>query len=125
MSEALENKLKSLNDLNNLRKELKAKTIDRRLTELNLFDRTSKLFQPITNTIKEGTKDINENLKILENALNQQNLKTIESAKPNLPITLKTNSLDELPKTWQFNQLKDGTFLLNNQPVTIESDTLD
>ena len=37
MSEALENKLKSLNDLNNLRKELKAKTIDRRLTELNLF----------------------------------------------------------------------------------------
>ena len=49
MSEALENKLKSLNDLNNLRKELKAKTIDRRLTELNLFDRTSKLFQPITN----------------------------------------------------------------------------
>ena len=30
--------------LNNLRKELKAKTIDRILTELNLFDRTSKLF---------------------------------------------------------------------------------
>ena len=124
MSEALENKLKSLNDLNNLRKELKAKTIDRRLTELNLFDRTSKLFQPITNTIEKGTKDINENLKILENALNQQNLKTIEGAKPNLPITLKTNSLDELPKTWQLNQLKDGTFLLNKQPVTIENDTI-
>ena len=120
----LENKLKSLNDLNNLRKELKAKTIDRRLTELNLFDRTSKLFQPITNTIEEGTKDINENLKILENALNQQNLKTIEDAKPNLPITLKTNSLNKLPKTWQINQLKDGTFLLNKQPVTIENDTI-
>ena len=124
MSEALENKLKSLNDLNNLRKELKAKTIDRRLTELNLFDRTSKLFQPITNKIEEGTKDINENLKILENALNQQNLKTIEGAKSNLPITLKTNSLDKLPKTWRFNQLEDGTFLLNKQPVTIENDTI-
>ena len=43
MSEALENKLKSLNDLNNLRKELKAKTIDRRLTELNLFDKNFKI----------------------------------------------------------------------------------
>ena len=55
--------------------------------------------------------------------INQQNLKTIEMQK-NLPITLKTNSLDKLPKTWQFNQLKDGTFLLNKQPVTIENDTI-
>ena len=96
-----------------LQKELKTKTIDRILTQLNFYDRTLKLFQPITDTIEEGTKDINENLEILENASNQQNLKTIEGVKPNLPITLKTNSLDKLPKTWQFNQLKDGTFLLN------------
>ena len=61
MSEALENKLKSLNDLNNLRKELKAKTIDRRLTELNLFDRTSKLFAPIINVVEKQ----NENLEVL------------------------------------------------------------
>ena len=44
--------------LNNLRKELKAKTIDRRLTELNLFDRTSKLFAPIINVVEKQ----NENL---------------------------------------------------------------
>ena len=93
----------NLEKLVKLQKELKAKTIDRKLTQLNFYDRTSKLFKPITNTIEKGTKDINENLKILENALNQQNLKTIEGVKPNLPITLKTNSLDKLPKTWQNN----------------------
>ena len=77
----------NLEKLVKLQKELNAKTIDRKLTQLNFYDRTSKLFQPITDTIEEGTKDINENLKILENALNQQNLKTIEGAKPILPIT--------------------------------------
>ena len=120
----LSKKMDNLEKLVKLQKELKAKTIDRKLTQLNFYDRTSKLFQPITNTIEKGTKDINENLKILENALNQQNLKTIEGAKPNLPIILKTNSMDKLPKTWAFNQLKDGTFLLNKQPVTIENDTI-
>ena len=63
-----------------IQNELKAKTIDRKLTQLNFCDRTSKLFQPITDTIEEGTKVINENLKILENALNQQNLKATEGA---------------------------------------------
>ena len=94
------------------------------IAQLNFYDRTSKLFQPITDTIEEGTKDINENLKILENALNQQNLKTIEGTKPNLPITLKTNSIYKLPKTWRFNQQEDGTFFLNEQPVTIENYTI-
>ena len=70
MSEALENKLKSLNDLNNLRKELKAKTIDRRLTELNLFDRTSKLFAPIVNVVEKQ----NENLEVLKNNLTSNNI---------------------------------------------------
>ena len=69
-------------------------------------------------------KDINENLEILENALNQHNLKAILGTKPILPITLKTNSLDKLSKTWAFNQLEDGTFWLNRQPVTIENDTI-
>ena len=120
----LSRKIDNLEKLVKIQNELKAKTIDRKLTQLNFYDRTSKLFQPITDTIEEGTKDINENLKILENALNQQNLKVITGAKPNLPITLKTNSLDKLPKTWAFNQLEDGTFLLNKQPVTIENDTI-
>ena len=75
-----------------LQKELKAKTIDRKLTQLIFYDRTSKLFQPITDTIEEGTKDINENLKILENALNQQNLKAIKGVKLNLPTTNKFSS---------------------------------
>ena len=114
-------KMDNLEKLVKLQKELKAKTINRKLTQLNFYDRTSKFFQPTTDTIEKGTKDINENLKILENALNQQNLKAIEGVKPNLPITLKTNLLYILPKTWQFNQLKDGTFLLNNKPVTIEN----
>ena len=98
-----------------LQKELKAKTIDKKLTQLNFYDRTSKLFKPITNTIEKGTKDINENLKVLENALIQQNLKAIEGVKPNLPITLKTNSLSIIyRKRGMFNQLEDGTFLFNN-----------
>ena len=67
----------NLEKLVKIQKELKAKTIDRKLTQLNFYDRTSKLFQQITDTIEEGTKDINENLKILENALNHQNLKAI------------------------------------------------
>ena len=99
----LSKKMDNLKKLVKLQKELKAKTIDRKLTQLNFYDRTSKLFQPITDTIEKGTKDINENLKILENAINQQNLKAIEGSKPNLPITLNTNSLDKLPKTWTFN----------------------
>ena len=74
MSEALENKLKSLNDLNNLRKELKAKTIDRRLTELNLFDRTSKLFAPIINVVEKQ----NENLEVLKNNYIQRTLPSPE-----------------------------------------------
>ena len=77
MSEALENKLKSLNDLNNLRKELKAKTIDRRLTELNLFDRTSKLFAPIINVVEKQ----NENLEVLKNNLTNNHIqRTLPSA---------------------------------------------
>ena len=120
----LSKKMDNLEKLVKIQNELKAKTIDRKLTQLNFYDRTSKLFQPITDTIEEGTKDINENLKILENTLNQQNLKAIEGIKPNLPITLKPNSLDKLSKTWTFNQLEDGTFLLNNKPVTIENDTV-
>ena len=118
----LSKKMDNLEKLVKLQKELKAKTIDRKLTQLNFYDRTSKLFQPIT--IEEGTKDINENLKILENALNQQKFKTIEGVKPNLAITLKTNSIHKLPKTWAFNQLEDDTFLPNKQPVTIENDTI-
>ena len=41
-----------------------------------------------------------------------------------MPITLKTNSLEKLPKTWTFNQLEDRTILLNKQPVTIENGTI-
>ena len=88
MSEALENKLKSLNDLNNLRKELKAKTIDRRLTELNLFDRTSKLFAPIINVVEKQ----NENLEVLKNNLTNNNQqRTLPS--PELFKSIKDHSM--------------------------------
>ena len=113
--------LESLRKLVDLQKELKAKTIDKKLTQLDFYDRTSKLFKPITNTIEEQSTDINENLKALETALNQQNLKAIENVKPNLPILSKTNSLGELSKTWMLNQLKDGTLIFNSKPVVIKS----
>ena len=99
MSEALENKLKSLNDLNNLRKELKAKTIDRRLTELNLFDRTSKLFAPIINVVEKQ----NENLEVLKNNLiNQQ--KTLPSSDDNQQRTLPSPEL--------FKSIKDHSMFI-------------
>ena len=70
MSEASENKLKRLNKLHNLCKELKAKTVDRKLTELNLFDRTSELFKPITTVVEKQ----NENLEVLKNNLTSNNI---------------------------------------------------
>ena len=33
-------------------------------------------------------------------------------------------SIRKLSKTWTFNQLEDGMFLLNKQPVTIENDAI-
>ena len=98
MSEALENKLKSLNDLNNLRKELKAKTIDRRLTELNLFDRTSKLFAPIINVVEKQ----NENLEVLKNNLiNQQKMPSSGD-----------NQQRTLPSPELFKSIKDHSMFL-------------
>ena len=46
----------NLEKLVKLQKELKAKTIDRKLIQLNFYDRTSKLFQPITNAIEISIK---------------------------------------------------------------------
>ena len=88
MSEALENKLKSLNDVNNLRKELRAKTIDRRLTELNLIDRTSKLFAPIINVVEKQ----NENLEVLKNNLTNNHIqRTLPS--PELFKSIRNHSI--------------------------------
>ena len=69
MSEALRKKLQDLDTLNKTREELKAKTIDKRLTELNFFERTSKLFSPITKAIEKQ----NENLEVLKNNINNNN----------------------------------------------------
>ena len=69
MSKALDNKLKNLNNLHKLRKELKAKTVDKRFTELNIFDRTSQLYAPITNVFEKQ----NENLEVLKNNLTNNN----------------------------------------------------
>ena len=65
---------KKINDLNELiktRNELKAKTVDKRLTELDFFDRTSKLFKPITKAVEKQTENLNENL-VLKKQLNSQ-----------------------------------------------------
>ena len=68
-SNALSKKINDLNELMKMRKELKAKTVDKKLTELNFFDRTAKLFKPITKAVEKQTENINENLDVLKKQL--------------------------------------------------------
>ena len=56
INEAHNEKIKDLLNLYKVRKESKAKTIDQKLSNLTFYNRTSKLFQPITNKIAEATK---------------------------------------------------------------------
>ena len=71
--------LEYLKQLNDIRENLKAKSIDKRLTELNFFDRTSKLFSPITETVKKQAENINENLDVLKKSLNNQQIQLLSS----------------------------------------------
>ena len=60
--------LEYLKQLNDICENLKAKSIDKRLTELNFIDRTSKLFSPITKAVEKQTKNINSD--VLKKSIN-------------------------------------------------------
>ena len=74
MSEMLSKKINDLNELIKTHKELKAKTVDKRLTELNFYDRTSKLFEPITKAVEKQSENINENLDVLKKSINSSSI---------------------------------------------------
>ena len=54
-----------------IRKQLIAKSVDRELTHLSFFERSSKLFEPLL----ESHDKVNDNLKALENNIKEQNIK--------------------------------------------------
>ena len=56
--------------LTHVRKELNAKTLDRTLTDLSFFERSSKLFEPLI----ESNVKVNDNLQELEKGIKQQNM---------------------------------------------------
>ena len=58
--------LEALKKLNKLQAELKAKTIDKALTDRNFYERTSEMFKPLIESNEKQTEDINKNLKSLE-----------------------------------------------------------
>ena len=68
--------LKSLQNLNKLQKELKAKTIDKVLTDNTFFERTSELFKPL---IKSNEKQAETILAKQETAL----VKTLKNSDKN------------------------------------------
>ena len=75
----LSKKINNLDELIKTRKELKAKTVDNRLTELNFYDRSAKLFEPITKAVEKQTENINENLHVLKKSINSSILPAIEA----------------------------------------------
>ena len=56
--------LEALKKLNKLQAELKAKTIDKALTDRNFYERTSEMFKPLIESNEKQTEDINKNFKI-------------------------------------------------------------
>ena len=68
---SLRKEIDALKKESTLRKQLIAKSVDRELTGLNFFERSSKLFEPLL----ESHDKVNDNLKALENNIKQQNIK--------------------------------------------------
>ena len=66
----LNREIDALEKLAHVRKELNAKTLDRTLTDLSFFERSSKLFEPLI----ESNAKVNDNLKELERGVKQQNM---------------------------------------------------
>ena len=106
--------IESLKKLNKVQSELKAKTIDKILTDNNFFERTSELFKPLIQSNEkqtEDTKDINKILKILEEILpisTKNMIENISSLKPK-----QTNTGETGGNSW-FKELENGEFYLAN-----------
>ena len=66
----LSREIDALKRLAHVHKELNAKTLDRTLTDLSFFERSSKLFEPLI----ESNVKVNDNLKELEKGIKQQNM---------------------------------------------------
>ena len=102
-------KLKSLQNLNKLQRELKAKTIDKVLTDNTFFERTSELFKPLINQMKNKLKSLDKQ----ETAL----VKTLKNTDKNssLPLTLerleprKSNTPETGGNSW-FKEGENGVF---------------
>ena len=70
---SLTKQIQALEKLTDLKKQLNAKTLDRKLTDINFFERTNKLFQPLIDSNVKQTETITDNLKEVENNIKQQN----------------------------------------------------
>ena len=104
--------LEYLKQLNNIRENLKAKSIDKRLTELNFFDRTSKLFSPITETVKKQAENINENLDVLKKSLNNQQIQLLSSQNIALPPAEIHKSIKNHSVFLPHNQQQNGDLFI-------------
>ena len=102
-------------------KERNAKTLDRTLTDLSFFERSSKLFEPLI----ESNVKVNDNLKELEKGIKQQNmllgeflvqLSALESENknriPEVRLTPKKSFTEETGGNSWFKLDKDGSYYM-------------
>ena len=93
ISEVMPKALKYLKQLNSVCEDLRAKSIDKQLTELNFFDRTSKLFSPITETVKKQAENINENLDVLKEQLTSAGVSQLALPPPEIYKSIRDHSV--------------------------------
>ena len=106
ISEVMPKALKYLKQLNSVREDLRGKSIDKQLTELNFFDRTSKLFSPITETVKKQAQNINKNLDVLKEQLTSAGVSRLA-----LPPPEKYKSIRDHSVFLVHNQQENGDLL--------------
>ena len=118
----LNREIDALERLAHVRKELNAKTLDRTLTDLSFFERSSKLFEPLI----ESNVKVNDNLKELEKVIKQQNmllgeqplarLSTLESENknriPEVRLIPKKSFTEETGGNTWFKLDKDGSYYM-------------
>ena len=110
---SLSKEIEALKTLSSLTKELNAKTLDRKLTDLSFYERTSQLFQPLT----DSNAKVNESLKTLEEGLKQQNVmlapRVEESKIPEVKLSPRTPLTEETGGNSWFKQHEaDGAYYL-------------
>ena len=109
----LNREIGALKRLDQVRKELNAKTLDRTLTDLSFSERSSKLFEPLI----ESNVKVNDNLKELEKGIKQQNmLSTLENENknriPEVRLPPKKSFTEETGGNSWFKQDSDGNYYL-------------